>query len=126
MHPPNAISVTDVTAGTPLRGSTKCQNEKAGIAPKIPEGPEVRRTAELFYLTDRGNPMIVDQAPIMDRTVQRDQLSHDLGVLTSDVRGLPLVDVILVLLRRAEELTVIANERGIDLTAIRAFLGGEQ
>jgi hypothetical protein len=61
----------------------------------------------------------------IDRTPQHDQLRHDLGVLTSDIRGLPVVDVILVLLSRAEELTVIADERGEDLSAIREFLGGE-
>jgi hypothetical protein len=68
----------------------------------------------------------IDQPPVIDRSVQRDQLSHDLGVLTSDVRGLPLVDVILVLLRRADELAVLANEQGLDLSAVSAFLGDEQ
>jgi 3-hydroxyisobutyrate dehydrogenase-like beta-hydroxyacid dehydrogenase len=36
-----------------------------------------------------------------------------------------LVDVILALLRRAEELTVLAAERGLDLSAVSAFLGGD-
>jgi hypothetical protein len=61
----------------------------------------------------------------IDRTPQRDQLRHDLGVLTSDIRGLPLVEVILALLRCAEELTLIAAERGEDLESVRAFFGGE-
>jgi hypothetical protein len=66
----------------------------------------------------------IDQPAVIDRTPQRDQLRHDLGVLTSNIRGLPLVDVILVLLHRAEELTVIADERGEDLEPVRAFFGG--
>jgi 3-hydroxyisobutyrate dehydrogenase-like beta-hydroxyacid dehydrogenase len=36
-----------------------------------------------------------------------------------------VVDVILALLRRAEELTVLAAERGLDLSAVSAFLGGD-
>jgi hypothetical protein len=67
----------------------------------------------------------IDTPPVIDRSVQRNQLDHDLGVLTSNIRGLQLVDVIMALLRRAEELTLIADERGEDLSAIRAFLGGE-
>jgi hypothetical protein len=77
----------------------------------------MRRLMELFRKDHS-----MDQ---IDRMPQRDQLRHDLGVLTSDVRGLPLVEVILALLHRAEELTVIADERGEDLSTIRAFLGGE-
>jgi hypothetical protein len=70
--------------------------------------------------------MITQDSPaIFDRSPQLNQLDHDLGVMTSDVRGLPLVDVILALLRRAEELTLIADERGEDLSAIRAFLSGD-
>jgi hypothetical protein len=69
--------------------------------------------------------MIVDTTPLFDHGPHRDKLRSDLGAVTSDVRGLPTVDVILALLQRAEELTVIADERGEDLTPIRAFFGGD-
>jgi hypothetical protein len=69
--------------------------------------------------------MIIDSPPVFDYGPHRDKLRSDLGAVTSDVRGLPTVDVILALLHRAEESTVIADERGEDLTPIRAFLGGD-
>ena len=78
----------------------------------------MRRTTEPFHMTN--------QAPLFDRGPVLDKLRLDLATCTSDCRGLELPAIILALLERAEELTVIANERGIDLTAIRAFLGGDQ
>jgi hypothetical protein len=70
--------------------------------------------------------IIADNHPVFDRAPQLDQLRHDLAVLTSDVRGLELPAVILALLQRADELAVLADEPGQDLTAVRAFLGGDQ
>jgi hypothetical protein len=69
--------------------------------------------------------MIIDSTPIFDHAPHRDKLRSDLGAVTSDVRGLPTVDVILALLQRAEELTALANEIGEDLTRIRAFFGSD-
>jgi hypothetical protein len=70
--------------------------------------------------------VIKDSPPVIDRSVQRNQLDHDLAVMTSDIRGLPVVDVILALLRRAEDLAVIADERGEDLKLVRAFFSGDE
>jgi hypothetical protein len=67
-----------------------------------------------------------DTPPVIDRTPQRDQLRPDLCVLTSDIRGLQVVEIILALLTRAEELTIIADERGENLHPLRAFFGGAE
>jgi hypothetical protein len=69
--------------------------------------------------------MIVDTPPVFDRTPHLQKLDNDVAVVTSDLRGLPTVDVILALLHRAEELTQFAIDRGEDLTPIRAFFGSE-
>jgi hypothetical protein len=69
--------------------------------------------------------MIVDSLPVFDYGSHRKKLRSDIGAATSDVRGLPAVDMVLILLERAEQLAAIADERGEDLTPIRAFLGGD-
>jgi hypothetical protein len=63
--------------------------------------------------------------PIIDRAPQLDKLRLDLAATTSDSRGLELPTIIVELLRQAEELTVIASERGMDLSAVSAFFGGD-
>lgn len=73
-----------------------------------------------------GTQFMTDQAPLFDRAPLLDKLRLDLATCTSDCRGHELPAIILALLERAEELTVIANERGMDLSAVRAFLGGEE
>jgi hypothetical protein len=69
--------------------------------------------------------MIVDSPPVLDHGPHRQKLRSDIGAATSDVRGLPAVDMVLILLERAEQLAAIADERGEDLTPIRSFFGGE-
>jgi hypothetical protein len=55
---------------------------------------------------------IVDNRPVIEK------LRVDLRTCTSDVRGVDLPEIIVEVLRRANELAEIAVERGVDLTAV--------
>jgi hypothetical protein len=75
--------------------------------------------------TTKDSTMIVDAPPVLDHEPRRQKLRSDIGAATSDVRGRPAVDMVVILLERAEQLAAIADGRGEDLTPIRAFFGGE-
>jgi hypothetical protein len=60
---------------------------------------------------------------VADRSVQVAKLKTDLQVATSnaELTGVPLQDIVLALLQRSEDLCLLGNERGLDLSRVGAF-----
>jgi hypothetical protein len=73
--------------------------------------------------------MIQDSPAVIDRSVQVAKLKTDLETSTFDAEqcGVPLPDVVLSLLQRAEDLCRLGADRGLDLSTVSAFFseGGQ-
>jgi hypothetical protein len=69
----------------------------------------------------------IDQPAVLDWSVQIAKLKTDLATSTFNAEqcGVPLPDIVLTLLQRAEDLCLLANDRGLDLTRVGAFFGGD-
>jgi hypothetical protein len=57
---------------------------------------------------------------IFDRSVQIDKLRHHIGIATTNAQqaGVAMADVVLTLLRRADELCELAADTGTDMTKV--------
>lgn len=69
----------------------------------------------------------MDTAPLFDRSPQLQKLASDIQIATThaEQHGIPLPDIILQLLQRAEDLCLLGNERGLDLARVGDFFAGD-
>jgi hypothetical protein len=71
--------------------------------------------------------MTQDSPAVLDCSVQVAKLKTDLETSTfhAEQSGIPLPDIVLTLLQRAEDICVLANERGLDSSRVGAFFAGD-
>jgi len=64
---------------------------------------------------------------VADRSVQLEKLKLDIATATANAEqhGVGLQDIVLQLLQRAEDLCLLGNERGLDLTRVGQFFAGD-
>jgi len=65
-----------------------------------------------------------NHAAIIDRSPQRQKLDTDLQTVTTSAwqTGVELPDIVLALLQRADELSALAADAGVDMSALEGVL----
>jgi hypothetical protein len=115
---PRELTLTDSQiALPPLCSPTKSQfPSKANAGKNSPES----------YCAEQQGSFMRDQA-FIDRTPQLEKLRLDIETCTANAEqhGVGLQDIVLQLLQRAEDLCLLGNERGLDLTRVGQFFAGD-
>jgi hypothetical protein len=84
----------------------------------VPEWPDEWNQTKEDFMTD---------IFVADRSVQVAKLKIDLQVATSgaELTGVPLIDIIMQLLQRADDLCRLGSERGLDLSRVGDIFRGD-
>jgi hypothetical protein len=71
--------------------------------------------------------MIQDSPAVFDRSPQLQKLDFDIQIATThaEQHGIPLQDIVLKLLQRADDLCRLGNERGFDLSRVGDIFRGD-